>query len=217
MNLHVSSVSNSSVLLQGGGEGLSGSEIRWSTLGYPLSGRVDRRRRGGRAMDDSNALGHGGGIGGCDILKFRRFKVNIKVKLRWLSQARTLPRNMGWGERCQERDKSRLPIIIECEPARARARRGGLLTFLDGDPKGRSRGFKTAAEAPRSNLRVRARDGRKQAANQCFWAHGSRCVEDLTVRSREGGRAAERGKGVEWIQTHYRFVCREISPLLTEV
>ena len=196
---------------------MSGSEIRWSTLGYPLSGRVDRRRREGRAIDDSNALGHGGGICGCDILEFHRFKVNIKVYLGWLSQARTLPGNMGWGERCQERDKSRLPIIIECEPARARARREGLLTFLDGDPKGRIRGFKTAAEAPRANLRVRARDGGKQAANQCFWARGIRCVEDLTVRSRERGRAVGRNEGVEWIQTHHRLICREVSPLLTEI
>ena len=145
---------------------MSGSEIRWSALGYPISGRVDRRRRGGRAMDDSNALGHGGGICGCDILEFHRFKVNIKVYLGWLKQARTLPRDMRWGERCQERDKRRLPIIIECEPARARARGEGLLTFLDGHPKGRSRGFKTAAEALRANLRVRARDGREQAASQ---------------------------------------------------
>ena len=168
-------------------------------------------------MDDSNALSHGGSICGCDILKFRRFKVNIKVNLRWLSQARTLPRDMRWGERCQERDKRRLPIIIECEPARARARGEGLLTFLDGNPKGRGRGFKTAAKAPRANPGVRARDGRKQAASQCFWAHGIRCVEDLTVRSRERGRAVGRNEGVEWIQTHHRLVCREVSPLLTEI
>ena len=128
-----------------------------------------------------------------------------------------MPRDMRGRERCQERDKSRLPIIIKCEPTRARARGEGLLAFLNGNPKGKGRGFKTAAEAPRANLRVRARDGGKKAASQRFWEHGIGCVQDLTILPRERRWAVRRNEDVEWVQMHHRFVCREVSPLLTAI